>query len=201
MTLLCVFIGLIPRLANAHTGGVDECGCHVSTRSGERHCHPKRAKPSCNERVTFSPQRPPRAGDEGVLYGPYVSVVDGDTFKVKVQGAIMDVRLQGVDAPEIDQPFGQDARKILEQLIRDRQIVLVFDDVDRYGRIVARAWVGRSDISREMILRGAAWFDAEYAHDEELYNIEQKARTDRRGLWALSLDERMEPWVWRRSDK
>lgn len=196
--LLCVCICSPFKWATAHPGGVDECGCHVSSRSGERHCHQKRAKASCDERVTFSAQRPPKAGDEGALFGPFVSIVDGDSFKVKLQGVVMDVRLQGIDAPEIDQPFGRDARKILERFLRDKEVVLVFEDVDHYGRIVARAWVGRVDINREMILRGAAWFDAEYAHDDELFNAEQTARDAKNGLWSLPLKERIEPWVWRR---
>ena len=170
----------------------------MSSTSGEHHCHSKRAKASCNERVTFSAQRPPKAGDEGVLFGPVVSVVDGDSFKVKVQGVVMDVRLLGIDAPEKDQPFGADALRILERLLRDQEVVLVFEDVDHSGRIVARAWVGGMDINREMILRGAAWFDAQYARDDELFNAEQRARDAKLGLWSLSVKARIEPWVWRR---
>ena len=134
-----------------------------------------------------------------MLFGPFVSIVDGDSFKVKVQGVVMDVRLQGIDAPEMEQPFGRDAKGILERLIRDQQLVLVFDDVDRYGRIVARVWVGNVDINREVIRSGAAWFDAEYARDDELYEAERKARNARLGLWALPLENRIEPWVWRQT--
>ena len=184
--------------AGAHPGGVDECGCHSNSRTSNHHCHPQRAKASCDARVTFTAERPPKAGDEGVLFGPLVSIVDGDSFKVKVQGAVMDVRLQGIDAPEMDQPFGKDARAILEKLIGDEQIVLVFDDVDHYGRIVARAWVADVDINLEMIRRGAAWFDSEYARDDELYNAELKARAAKRGLWSLATQSTIEPWVWRR---
>lgn len=196
--LISMGLSTLMSSAAAHPGSVDECGCHASSKSGEHHCHSERAKASCNERVNYSAQRPPKAGDEGVLFGPLVSVVDGDSFKVKVQGVVMDVRLQGIDAPEMNQPFGKDARKLLAELLRDEQIVLVFDDVDQYGRIVARAWVGNVDINREMILLGAAWFDAEYARDDELFNAEQKARDAKQGLWSLPVKERIEPWVWRR---
>lgn len=199
--VLCASICSLAQWASAHPGGVDECGCHSSSDTGERHCHEERAKGSCDERVTFSAQRPPKAGDEGVLFGPFVSIIDGDSFKVKVQGAVMDVRLQGIDAPEIDQPFGKQARGILERLIRDQQVVLVFDDVDHYGRIVARAWVRNVDINLEMIRRGAAWFDSEYARDDELYSAEQKARAAKQGLWSLPLKERIEPWMWRRKGR
>lgn len=187
-----------PSVALAHAGGVDLCGCHTDSSSGVHHCHPQRAKQSCEPRITFTSERPPKAGDEGVLSGPFVSIIDGDSFKVKVQGAVMEVRLQGIDTPEHDQPFGNEARGILESIIDGEHLVLVFDDVDRYGRIVASVWVANLDVNREMIRRGAAWFDSHYARDPSLYDDEQDAREAKRGLWALPLEHRIEPWVWRR---
>jgi len=41
----------------------------------------------------FDPAQPPRAGDEGVFYGPLVRVKDGDSLVAKVQGVAMDFRL------------------------------------------------------------------------------------------------------------
>lgn len=189
---------ILSSATHAHPGNVDPCGCHTDSINGERHCHPDRAKRACEARVTFTPERPPKAGDEGVLSGPFVSIIDGDSFKVRVQGAVMEVRLQGIDAPEHDQPYGDEARKVLKSIIADKQLVLVFDDVDRYGRIVAGVWVGSLDVNREMIRRGAAWFDSHYARDESLYEDEQRARDARRGVWALPLEQRVEPWIWRR---
>jgi endonuclease YncB( thermonuclease family) len=54
------------------------------------------------------------------------------------------------------------------------------------------------DINAEMVRRGAAWFDPEYAHDDRLYWIEQGARKRKEGLWALSPADRVEPRVWRK---
>jgi endonuclease YncB( thermonuclease family) len=54
------------------------------------------------------------------------------------------------------------------------------------------------DVNREMIRRGAAWFDSQYARDQSLYDDELDARDAKRGLWALPLTSRVEPWVWRR---
>ena len=125
-------------------------------------------------------------------------MVDGDTFKAKVQGAVMDFRLQAVDAPEREQPYGAEATSELAKLVRGRKLIFVFDDVDRYGRIVARVWVGNVDVNREMISRGAAWFGSEYASDDELYHAEQQARDAKRGLWSLPPQKRVEPWVWRK---
>jgi endonuclease YncB( thermonuclease family) len=145
----------------------------------------------------FDPAHPPRAGDEGVFYGPLVRVKDGDSLVVKVQGVAMDFRLAEIDAPELDQPYGRAAKQELVSLASGRQLVMMPLDTDRYGRTIAHVWNGSTHLNAELVKRGAAWFYSEYARTETLYRIEQQARDAKRGLWALSVKERVEPWVWR----
>jgi endonuclease YncB( thermonuclease family) len=174
---------------HAHPGGKDKDGCHVDSSTSERHCH---------KQETFDPSKPAHAGDEGALFGSLVSVKDGDTFVVKIQGYAMDFRLAGIDAPEMDQPFGAKAREELVALIGKQQCVLVPFDTDRYGRTVAYLWIKDTYVNREMVKRGAAWFYDEFAADNSLYDVENAARDAKRGLWALPLKQRVEPWEWRR---
>lgn len=136
-----------------------------------------------------------------MFYGPLVGVVDGDTFKVRVQGVVMKFRLLGVDAPEHDQPYGSAATAVLREIIKERDLVLVFSDVDPHGRIVVQAWVGNVAVNEEMVRRGAAWFDAAYSNDQQLYLIESGARDRKVGLWALPASTRVEPWVWRKAKR
>jgi endonuclease YncB( thermonuclease family) len=145
----------------------------------------------------FDPARPPRAGDEGVFYGPLVRVKDGDSLVAKIQGVEMDFRLSDIDAPELDQPYGREAKRELLSLAAGKQLVLMPLDTDSYGRTVAHVWVGNTYLNRELVRRGGAWFYARYARDETLYDVEQEARAAKRGLWALPLRDRIEPWVWR----
>lgn len=186
-------------VAFAHPGGADENGCHKDSSTGERHCHAYRAK--ANKKPKYDAAHPPKAGDEAVFYGPFVSVTDGDTFKAKVQGVIMDFRLESLDAPEHDQPYGEKAKAELLSMIRGQQLVLVPSDTDRYGRTVVRLWVGKLDVNREMVRRGAAWFNSEYSNDALLYDEENRARDGKRGLWALALKDRVEPWIWRKEKR
>jgi endonuclease YncB( thermonuclease family) len=197
---ISLIICLLPAIAIAHPGGVDTKGCHQDSDSGVRHCHPERAK-SVGKTPPPARERPPKAGDEGVFYGPFVSVVDGDTFKAKVQGVVMTFRLQGIDAPERDQPYGSTSTTVLQQLIRAQNLVLVFADVDAYGRIVAEAWVGNINVNAEMVGRGAAWFDSVYSKNQQLYSIETGARDRKAGLWALPASNRVEPWIWRKEKR
>ncbi len=175
--------------AQAHPGGVDEDGCHVEARTQQRHCHPQN---------DVDPSRPARAGDEGVFFGPLISITDGDTFHVKVQGVTMEFRLAGIDAPESDQPYGEDAKRALRELIGKHICVLVPIDTDRFGRTIAFLWIEDRSINRAMVDRGAAWFYSEFASDASLYDVEQSARVAKRGLWALPREARIEPWIWRR---
>jgi endonuclease YncB( thermonuclease family) len=192
----------LPGFATAHPGGVAEDGCHRDSRTDERHCHPERAK-HAQKKPAYDSEHPPKAGDEGVFYGPLVRVVDGDTFHARVQGVAMEFRLQGIDAPEHDQPYGAESSALLGQLTRGpgQQLVLVFDDVDRYGRIVVQAWVGNLNINEEMVRRGAAWSDSVYARDDRLYQIEVGVRDRKEGMWALPKADRVEPWVWRKEER
>jgi endonuclease YncB( thermonuclease family) len=145
----------------------------------------------------FDPAHPPRAGDEGVFYGPLVRVKDGDSLVVKVQGVAMEIRLAEIDAPELEQPYGRTAKQALLSLASGRQLVVMPLDTDRYGRTVAHVWNGNAHLNSELVKRGAAWFYSEFARSKTLYDVEQEARAAKRGLWVLPLANRVEPWVWR----
>lgn len=175
-------------LSLAHPGGVDADGCHVESRTQQRHCHAPKS---------IDTAKVPRPGDEGVLFGPLLSVKDGDSFVARIQGYSMEFRLAGIDAPEFDQPFAQQSRETLMRLIGDEQCVLVPMDTDRYGRTVAHLWVGDTYVNGEMVRAGAAWFYPQFAQDDALYRLENEARDAKRGLWGLP-GEPVEPWEWRR---
>ncbi len=62
-------------------------------------------------------------------------IVDGDTLII--ENGIR-IRLLGIDAPEIDQCFGDKAKKELAKLVLGQQIVLEKDQtaIDNYGRLL-----------------------------------------------------------------
>jgi endonuclease YncB( thermonuclease family) len=154
------------------------------------------AGPSPAPRI--DPAHPPRAGDEGVFYGPLVRVKDGDSLVAKVQGVAMEIRLAEIDAPEMAQPYGRAAKQELAALASGQQLVIMPIDTDRYGRTVAHVWNGSTHLNAELVKRGAAWFYSEYASTDALYALEQEARNAKRGLWAWPLRDRLEPWEWRK---
>jgi len=121
-----------------------------------------------------------------------ITVVDGDTIRMGETR----IRLHGVDAPEMRQAGGRDARSRLRAIIATGGVLsCVFLDRDRYQRFVAKCFTNKKiDIGGEMVRNGYAFayqaFSRDYVVDEHF------AKENRLGLWR---GEPVMPWVWRRS--
>lgn len=92
----------------------------------------------------------PREGVE--LVGP-CHVIDGDTIVIGRNH----IRLAGIDAPEIDRPFGQKSKWTLVELCKGRRVRAVLTSDTSHNRFVAVCYLddGR-DLSAEMVRRGMA---------------------------------------------
>ena len=80
-------------------------------------------------------------------------VTDGDTIKIKNT----QIRLFGIDTPELNHPYGKKAKWALHKLCKGHTIRAEITDEDNYGRAVARCYLsdGR-DLSAEMVKQGLA---------------------------------------------
>jgi endonuclease YncB( thermonuclease family) len=87
-----------------------------------------------------------------VLHGT-CHVVDGDTIRIRD----VSIRLGGIDAPELDHPYGKNARWALFNLCKGMPIRAEVLESDHYGRVVARCFLpdGR-DLAAEMVRMGHA---------------------------------------------
>lgn len=87
-----------------------------------------------------------------ILSGP-AWIVDGDTIKVENT----QIRLFGIDAPELNHPHGKNAKWALHKLCKGQVVRAEVSQVDDYGRTVARCFLsdGR-DLSAEMVKQGLA---------------------------------------------
>lgn len=129
-----------------------------------------------------------------------VGVSDGDTFTcLTAEKRQVKVRMAEIDTPESKQPYGTRARQALSDLVFGKDVKLVVQDTDRYGRTVARAYAGPTDVNAALVSQGAAWVYRQYSKDRSLISLEDQARNAKRGLWALPESERMTPWEWRRA--
>ena len=133
-------------------------------------------------------------------------VVDGDSLEVKYAGLFsflrrpFPVRLYGIDAPELAQPYGQESRKRLVRLVRRGGIRMEVIATDRYGRTVGLIYRRRrrgQSINREMVRSGMAWWYRRYGgRDLGFPEAEAEAKRRRRGVWRDG-DRVRRPWDYR----
>ena len=134
------------------------------------------------------------------MRGRVVWVVDGDTIHVRVGPRLEKVRYIGVNAPEVPHPGtrgwregGARAREVNRRLVAGQTALLELDlgRRDRYGRLLAYAWVRRTRrrvmANAEMVRRGFAQvmtIPPNVKHQGLFLKLQREARTARRGLWG-----------------
>ena len=71
--------------------------------------------------------------------GKITKIIDGDTvyFQTNGHNDPKKLRLVGIDAPEIKQPFGRQSRKCLSNLINNQSVQIISFGEDRYKRTLA----------------------------------------------------------------
>jgi len=139
------------------------------------------------------------ANEKGII----VNIVDGDTVHLLNENEEkLKVRLQHIDAPEIDQSYGKESKFLLEQLILNKKVTVVGDKKDKYKRLLGVISLDEMDINLEMIKAGAAWHFKKYAkfdqteHQYKIYDEnEHQAKLKKIGLWK---ENAISPWLWRK---
>ena len=132
-----------------------------------------------------------------------IKIIDGDTIDVLTGDRVMiRLRVNGIDAPERGQPFGNNAKRYLSETIGGKMVRLRGYGLDKYNRSITDIYLpGETEvfINRELVKRGFAWHYKEYSDDEQLARDEVEARAAKLGLWS---DPRhVAPWDWRKLSK
>jgi micrococcal nuclease len=128
-------------------------------------------------------------------------VYDGDTLVLRGGER---VRLLGIDAPELGEPYADDAKWALWDWVRGKTMRLELDRQERdiYGRLLAHAYVESDDdewvlVNAELVRQGWArlLFIPPNARYRTYFDAAlEEAKLQRRGLWGtiegcLSIDE------------
>src|SRR5262245_16509718 len=109
------------------------------------------------------------------LTGRVVGISDGDTLAVLVERQEVKVRINGIDAPERKQVFGERSKQNLSAMAFGKYARLDCHKTDRYGRKVCKVWVqpascptcGQTlDVGLAQIVAGMAWWYREYAREQ-----------------------------------
>ena len=139
---------------------------------------------------TRLPAPPPIAGEQaGEQQTARVArVIDGDTI---VLDSGEHVRYIGVDTPEMrprPEPFAKVAAAANARLVEGKTVRLAFDvdRRDRYDRLLAYVYVGRTFVNLELVEQGIARAKAyppNTAHQRDFEQAQARARTAERGMW------------------
>ncbi len=164
------------------------------------------------------------------IYAFVERVIDGDTIRVRhyplysirrqraeplqkrgIADSTLSIRFYGIDCPEIaktksqkSQPFAEEAKEYISQLVLHRMVKITFLRKDQYGRAICQVQtlprfgsllgcipgLGAVDLSVELARKGLAELymggNAEYFDKRELLEKEIKnAKKRRQGIWSL----------------
>ncbi|MBT4522659.1 MAG: YHYH domain-containing protein [Halieaceae bacterium] len=199
LVLAIVLVSLAPWLS-AHPGALNTSDCHNNRSNGDYHCHRQKQAVGSKKDV-FIPD----------IQGRVISVIDGDTIKVlDGQKIAHKIRLNGIDAPERDQPWGIRSQKYLASMVAGKQVLVRSVKFDKYERILGNVWAAPGDclncgktlyINHAQVLAGMAWWYRYYAQDQSVEDrslfeaAEVKARVEKQGLWGDP--KPVPPWAWR----
>ncbi len=161
---------------------------------------PTTEKPSASRKKRDSSSAPGAGIGYGIVAkgdtveGEVVGVTDGDTITLLVGKMNYRIRLDGIDAPEKDQPFGNQAKKALSDKVFGKTVRMLSKGQDRYGRTLGIVY---SDgcVNTAMVREGWAWHYKHFVSSPILAKAEDGARAARAGLWVDG--KPTPPWEWR----
>ena len=124
-----------------------------------------------------------------------VEVLDGDTIRVSLEGALLTVRYLGIDAPDLanprvgEEPFAREAAEANRRLVLGKQVLLEQDltDKDEEGRLLRYVYADGQMVNAQLVQDGYArlfyqWSMSRYS--SQIYQAQAEAQRACRGLWC-----------------
>jgi micrococcal nuclease len=137
-----------------------------------------------------------------VLKARVSKINDGDSIEVELDSGHARVRLNAIDTPEYDQPYGAQSSAALKALLPlGSQVELEVATQDQFHRLVATVWMDqggqRINVNETMLRQGHAWAFRRYMKDPKFCDLEDEARAKKLGLWAQPVSDWVYPPEWR----
>jgi len=131
-----------------------------------------------------------------------VTVIDGDTFEVqKDEGHVVLIRFKGIDAPEIEQSYGSEAKQFMDLLMLSTEYITVRPiSIDSYGNTLVDAYLPDGTwLNEAIVIAGLAWHDKLHSKDVRLARAEQAAKNLKSNIWQDP--KPIAPWEFRHIKK
>ncbi|MEK9179370.1 MAG: thermonuclease family protein [Patescibacteria group bacterium] len=111
-----------------------------------------------------------------------LSVYDGDTLILENKTRL---RLRHLDAPELKYCGGQEAKTLLESLIKDSKISVEEQISDQKGRMMGLVYSGGAMINEKLISSGLVRYHSDKTSKTALLKtLAMKAKTYRKGIFS-----------------
>ena len=157
-----------------------------------------------------------------VIIGKCARVSDGDTIHVVTDGNVKyKVRLDRIDAPESDQPYGKESTAYLTKLIKGHTVRVEWQKKDQYGRVLGIVYLpnatlanekgeadscplvkndpsAKLDVNLTMVATGHAHHYSYFDKTPAYAAAEATAKAKKLGLWA---SDNISPYQWRKNKR
>lgn len=144
---------------------------------------------------TAQPATKPDAKNPDTDWHQVTTVIDGDTFKVKINNAEQTVRVIGIDAPEIvnkNECYGKETLSKAKELLQGKWVQLKADkflgNTDTQGKLLRYVYLDNkySDYGKRLLDGGYAYeYEAAKYQSQVAYKTtQQQSQAKARGLWA-----------------
>jgi micrococcal nuclease len=126
-----------------------------------------------------------------VEIGEVLSITDGDTINVSLNGESYSVRLIGMDSPEGGAPFATEATDLTAELLLGKTVYFVVDvsETDRYDRLLRYVLVDNTFVNLRLVQAGLAWardYPPDTSCSSAFHEAEKHARAEGLGFWATA---------------
>ena len=125
-------------------------------------------------------------------------VIDGDTIEVDLSGKAYKVRYIGINSPEYNQPFGDEATQANSSLVLGKTVILEKDvsETDKYGRLLRYVYVGNLFVNAHLVKFGwaqASTYPPDVKYSDLFVSLEREARENNLGCWFIPEETEEEP--------
>jgi len=118
-------------------------------------------------------------------------VIDGDTIEAQAGAETLKIRLLGINTPEKNMPYANEAKNFLMQFENQTiQILRDWEDEDKYYRKLRYVFYDNRFLNLEILENGFAnsYYESGLFYETQILRAEQQARNFEAGIWKHSND-------------
>jgi micrococcal nuclease len=112
-----------------------------------------------------------------------VSVIDGDTIKVRLNNSIDKVRFSHINCPEKGEPYYKEAKEFVKSYIQGKTVFIKTNGRDKYSRLLGEVFYKGENINLLLVSNGLAKHYKRFSSDKRYSRVEKRAKEKGVGMW------------------